>query len=102
MPFLAPYIIAALVGGFASGIIQGIIKTLLSIGIGFVLYSGIDALFSSIASHIISNLNALPFGGILHILKVDTCVNILVSACGVKLILKGVTNGVVRKMEIRE
>lgn len=102
MPLIAPFILAALVGGFATGIAQGIIKALLSVGVGFVLYSGIDVLLSSIATHIISNLDGLPFAGILHVLNVDKCINVLVSAYTVRLVLKGVTNGISKHLVLHE
>lgn len=97
-----PWLVAALVGGFASGLVQGIIKSLIAIGIGFVVYEGIDIVMNQIKSGLITNLNGLPFQGVLAILKVDKCINVLISAATVRLLLKGVTNGVVRKMEIKE
>lgn len=97
-----PWILAALVGGFASGIVQGIIKSLLAIGVGFVVYEGIDYVMTQINNGILTNLGALPFQGILAVLKVDKCINVLMSAATVRLLLSGVTNGVIKKMEIRE
>lgn len=101
---VAGWLAAALIGGFASGIVQGIFKVMISLGIGFAVYSGIDALMDSIALNIISNLNAIDpqIKNILGLMKVDKAINVIVSACGVRLILKGVTNGVFRKLEIRE
>lgn len=102
--FLAPLIISALVGGFAKGIIEGIIKSLLSIGIGFAVYQGIDVLMASISSHIFVNLSSISpeIKGMLGLMKVDKCLNVLSSAFAVRLVLKGVTNGVSRKLEIKE
>lgn len=101
-PLLAPFLVAALVGGFASGIVQGIIKALISIGVGFVVYEGIDIVMNQISTNVIGNLNALPFQGILAILKIDKCINVLISAGTVRLLLKGVTNGVIKKMELKQ
>jgi len=101
---LAPVLASVLIGGFASGIVQGIIKALVSFGVGFAMYQGIDLVLNQILTAIAFNLSSLPsqLVGVLGLLKVDKCLNVLASAFAVRLVLKGVTNGVFKKLEIRE
>lgn len=101
MGVIVGYLIRALIGGFAVSIVQGIIKMLISVGIGYVVYKGIDVAITSILSHATLNLNNLPFGGILHILKVDTCINILASAAATKFIVSGLSNGAITKFNVK-
>lgn len=93
MPFLAPFLVASLVGGFASSIIQGLIKTMISIGIGYVVYQGLDVLFASIMTQISFNFGNSQITGMLGMLKVDKALNVLASAVAVKYSLKATVNG---------
>jgi len=104
MPVPLGLLAGALIGGFASGIVQGIIKVLVSLGVGFTIYQGIDALMGTISAGIITNLNAIDpnIKNMLGLMKVDKAINVLISAVGVRLILKGVTNGYFKKLELRE
>lgn len=100
MPLLAPFLISALVGGFATSIIQGLIKAAISIGIGFLVYQGLDALMADIMGQIVTNFDATPITNILGLLKVDKCLNVLASAVTVKYSLRATVNGL-KKFEIK-
>lgn len=98
MPFLIPFLVSSLVGGFASSIIQGIIKTMISVGIGYVIYKGLDVLFQSIMQQVSTYFGASGITGILAMLKLDKCLNVLASAVAVKYSLKATANGLKRMM----
>jgi len=77
---------------------------LAGIGFGFLAYQGIDTLFGSAIDHVFSNLNALP-GDVtcyLGLLKIDKALNVIVSAFMVRLVLNGVINGTLTRMQLRE
>ena len=93
MPFLVPFFITSLVGGFGASIVQGLIKTAISIGIGYVVYQGLDVLFDSIMNQISFNFGNSQITGLLGMLKVDKCLNVLASAVAVKYSLKATANG---------
>lgn len=100
MPFLVPFLITSLVGGFASSIVQGLIKVAISIGVGFVAYQGLDILLTNVMSHITLNFGNSHLTQILGLLKVDKCLNVLASAVAVKFTLK-TTLGALRRIELK-
>ena len=100
MPFLIPFIISALVGGFASSIIQGLVKLAISAGVGFVVYHGFDLVLHNIMTHIVVNFSNTHLTNILGLLKVDKCLNVLASAVAVKFTLK-TTLGALKRIELK-
>lgn len=100
----AAWLVAAIVGGFSKGLMEGIVKFLTAMGIGWAMYQGLDVLIQQILTGIKVNLGALPpeMVGMLGVLKVDKCLNVIASAFMVRLVLKGVTNGVFTKLEIKQ
>lgn len=95
-----PAFIAALLGGLitAAGTLVG--KVLISLGIGYVAYSGMDTLieaskasfFSSVAGQ---GATVMQLAGVL---QVGTCVNIIASAYLARLVVAGLTNGKLTSM----
>lgn len=100
MPFLIPFLISSLVGGFAVSIVQGLIKAAISIGIGFIVYQGIDALLSNTMINVVNNFGQSTIVGILQLMKVDRCLNVLASAVAVKYSLR-VGTGALKKMVLK-
>jgi energy-converting hydrogenase Eha subunit H len=95
-----PLLIQALLGGLvqAAGTLVG--KVLLSLGIGYVSYTGINLFFDSAKQQLFSAIASqapvvLQLAGVLQI---GTCVNILISAALAKLTLMGLTNGAITRM----
>lgn len=100
----AAWLVAALVGGFSKGLVEGLVKVLTAMGIGWAMYQGLDVVMQQILTGIKVNLSALPpeMVGMLGVLKVDKCLNVIASAFMVRLVLKGVTNGQFTKLEIKQ
>lgn len=100
----AAWLVAAIVGGFSKGLMEGLVKFLTAMGIGWAMYQGLDVLIQQILTGIKVNLGSLPpeMVGMLGVLKVDKCLNVIASAFMVRLVLKGVTNGVFTKLEIKQ
>jgi archaellum component FlaF (FlaF/FlaG flagellin family) len=95
-----PLLIQALLGGLiqAAGTLVG--KVLLSLGIVYVSYTGINTFFDTAKQTLFSNIAqqapvAVQLAGVLQI---GTCVNILVSAALAKLVMMGLTNGSLTRM----
>jgi len=95
-----PVAIAMLIGGLVSAAGSFVGRALLSLGIGFIAYSGIDVAISGLLATATANGGALPMGlaGMLGVLKIGTGLNIIMSAITVRLVLAGMTSGVVRRM----
>lgn len=96
---LAAWVVAALVGGFGQTIIHGIVKLFIAMGFGFIAYQGVDILINFILENIRVNLSAVPpeMIGMLGVLKVDKALNVLASAYMARLVIKGITNGLMTK-----
>lgn len=95
-----PLLIQALLGGLiqVAGTLVG--RVLVSLGIGFVTYTGINLFFDSAKTSLIAAISAqapvvVQLAGVLQI---GTCVNIMISAALAKLALQGLTNGSLTRM----
>ena len=98
-----PVFIAALIGGLVSAAGSLVGRILISLGVSYVSYKGLDVLFSGIQTAIQSNISGLPSGvvGLMGILKIGTSINIVFSAIVVRLTLGGLTSGAVKKMVLK-
>ncbi|MDO9292642.1 MAG: DUF2523 family protein [Hydrogenophaga sp.] len=99
IPLLVPALVGALVT--AAGTIVG--KVLISLGIGYVAYSGIDVLLEASKAAFFSNIAGM--GGtvvqLAGVLQIGTCVNILASAYLARLLIAGLTNGKLTSMILK-
>lgn len=95
-----PLFIAALLGGLvqAAGTLVG--KVLISLGIGYVAYQGLDTSLTWLSTQISASAGALPAQAIavLSALKVGSGVSVLISALSARLVLNGMTSGTIKKM----
>jgi len=99
LPFVVPALVGALVT--AAGSIVG--RVLISLGIGFVTYSGIDFLLNALKTQVVSGFGGLPATavGILGLMKVDVAISIIFSALLARLVLNGLTSGKITKMILK-
>ena len=98
-----PVFLAALIGGLVSAAGSLVGRILISLGVSYVSYKGLDVLFSGIQTAIQANISGLPSGvvGLMGILKIGTSINIIFSAIVVRLTLGGLTGGAVKKMVLK-
>jgi len=99
MPGLVMTLLGALVQGAAS--LTG--RVLLALGIGFVAYQGIDVVISSLLSDVQAYMGGLN-GVVLQVLgvcQVDTAIQMLFSAMTARLVISGLTSGVVKRMIVK-
>jgi len=95
-----PVFIAALLGGLvmATGSIVG--RVLIALGVGFVVYTGVDVAVEQFRTQALSNIGALPAGmvGLAGTMKIGTGLNIIFSAIVARLALNGLTSGALKRM----
>lgn len=74
-------------------------RVLISLGIGFVAYTGISAGMDLLVAQAQTYIGALPavVVGMLATMKVGVGLNIIVSALTARLVLAGMTSGTVRR-----
>jgi len=98
-----PLFVAALLGGLiqAAGSLVG--RVLISLGVGFVVYQGVDVALATFKTEVFSHLavgaayvpRLQAFAGVF---QVGTCFNILFSGLSAKLVLSGLTGGTFKRM----
>ena len=98
-----PLWVSSIVGGFieVAGTLVG--KVLLSLGIGYVAYSGIDTALTVAKDAFLDGMAGLPADAIAiaALLKIGTCVSMLLSAVATKFLIAGATSGALKKMVIK-
>jgi hypothetical protein len=98
-----PLLVQALLGGLiqAAGTLAG--RVLISLGIGYVSYTGITVFFDVAKATLLAKIAAqAPVAvQLAGVLQIGTCINIMVSAAMAKLVLSGLTNGTLTKMITR-
>lgn len=94
-----PWLVAALLSGLVNiaGTLVG--RILVSLGASVITYSGFSVTMDWLKSSAFGYINALPpeVVGMLAVLKVGTCINILFSALAARLVLNGLTGDTVKK-----
>lgn len=99
---VAAGLVGWIVAGLASGIGQIVSKALISLGVGYVTYTGMNALVDMNQSQIMTLINALPptTVALLGVLKVGVCLNIWFSAFVIKLTLWGLSSDSISRMRV--
>lgn len=95
-----PLFLAALVGALvqAAGTIVG--KVLLSLGIGYAVFTGVDASIAFAKAQFLAGISAQHAQtiAVASALKIGVQVNILFSALLARLTLNGLTGGTIKRM----
>ncbi len=95
-------VIGWLIGAIGLALTNWAGRVLVSLGIAYVTYSGIDVLMTSIKSDIFSLLNTgsvIP--GIIGLSRLGESVNVIFSAIAAKYALAGLSNGSITKARIK-
>lgn len=95
-----PLLIAALWGALIPMLGSMVGRVLVSLGIGYVSYTGIDAGMTWAKGQFLSGMSGLPAAavGLASTMKVGVCVSMLLSALVARLVLQGLTGGVLTRM----
>lgn len=98
-----PLFLASLIGALvqAAGTLVG--KVLLSLGIGYVAFQGIDTSITWAKAAVLSNIGAAGAQTVAAAgaMKVGTCISILTSALTARMTLNGLTSGTLKKMVLK-
>lgn len=89
-----PAIIAMLLGGLIRIVGQLAAQVLVALGIGVVTYTGFSAGLDAIKAQAISAFTGLPSEvfGMLGLLKVGVCMNIVFSAIAARMVINGASS----------
>jgi hypothetical protein len=95
-------IVGWIVAGIASSVVGTITKVLITLGIGYVSYTGISALIDLNYDQIMSLIHTLPPNtvALLGVLKVGVCLKIWFSAFAMKVTLWGINGDTLTKMRV--
>lgn len=95
-----PLFIAALWGALISMVGTLVGRVLVSLGIGYVSYTGLDILTTFAKNQFLAGMSGLPAQavGLASTLKIGVCVSMLLSALVARLVLQGMTGGTLTKM----
>jgi hypothetical protein len=98
-----PLFLAALLGGLVQAASSIVGRVLIALGIGYVSYTGINALLGWTKSQVVSYLVGAPgtVVAIMGLLKIDVAVSIIFSALAARLVLQGLTSDKVTRMVIK-
>jgi len=98
-----PLWVAALLGGLlqAAGTLVG--RVLVSLGFGYVAFSGVDVGITAARDALLSNISGLPAMAVsvASTMKLGTAISILTSALAARMLLQGLTSGTLRRLAIR-
>jgi len=95
-----PLLIAALWGALVPMLGTLVGRVLVSIGIGYVTFTGISTSLDWAKAQFLSGLSGAPAAalGLASTMKVGVCVSMLLSAVAARLLLAGLTSGALTKM----
>jgi len=79
-------------------------RLIAALGFTVVSYSGISVTLDWFHNNMINALNAIPSDiiGLLAYMKVGICINIIITAITLRLTIKGVTGGTLRKWILKK
>jgi hypothetical protein len=94
-----PIFLAAFLGGLVTAASSIAGRVLLSMGIGLVVFKGMDVMLDGLKTAIMNNTGQLPqtVVGLLGLMKMDVIVSIMFSALACRLAINGLTSGVMKK-----
>jgi len=99
MPALASAILGGLV--LLVGTLVG--KVLVSLGMGIIIYKGLETTIDFVKDYALSSLGNLPneILGLIAYMKVGVCINIVFSAMLVRMILNGLQSDTVKRFVMK-
>lgn len=98
-----PLFIAAIWGALIPMLGSMVGRVLVSLGIGYVSYTGIDTGMEWVKTTFVSGMSGLPAAaiGMAVTLKIGVCVSMLLSALTARLVMQGLTNGAMKRWALK-
>lgn len=95
-------IVGWIVAGIASSVVGTIVKALITLGVGYVTYTGISSLLDMNYDQVMSLISTMPpiTVQLLGVLKVGVCLKIWFSALAMKVALWGINGNTLTKMRV--
>lgn len=91
------YVIGLFIGFFAEALKSYVPRVLMALGLSYVTYQGFDVFLSQLMA-LATNTGSLPpyAIGFLGLIKLGTCINIVLSAVAAKYAINGLSSTVTR------
>lgn len=98
-----PFFIAALWGALIPMLGSFVGRILVSLGIGYVTYTGIDTAITFAKNAFLSGLSGLPANAVAMagVLKIGVCVSMLLSAVTARFVMQGLVAGAVKRQVLK-
>lgn len=97
-----PALVGLIWGGLVSILGTLVGRVLIALGISYVTYSGLDILLDSVKDAAFASMgNMGVLSGVVGMLKLGECLNVIVSAIVAKYTIAGLTSGSVTRMVIK-
>jgi len=102
LPLLAAPLIGGLLGALAGAMGHMVARVLVSLGIGYVTYQGVDTSITWARDFVFAKLGGLPADvlGIAGLMQVGTMISIVASALVVRVSIAGLIGGA-KKMVVK-
>jgi len=101
---MLPRIIAAIGGVIITSMGSVFGRLLIALGLSVVTYTGLSTSLDWLKDQMLESLNNVPeqIVTLLAYMKVGTCINIIITAITVRLSMKGVSGGSVKKWVLKK
>lgn len=98
-----PLFVGLIWGGLVSVLSSLVGRILIALAITYVSYQGIDVLIQSVKSSALANMGSMGvLSGVVGMLKLGECLNVVISAVVAKYTIGGLTSGAVTKMVLKK
>lgn len=94
------FFVAALIGGLIQSAGTFVGRILISLGIGYVTYTALDTSLEWVRQQIVTAVGGLPAQAVavLSAANVGSCLALIFSAIGARMLLDGLQGGAIKKM----
>lgn len=98
-----PLFIAAIWGGLISVMGTMVVKVLISLGVAYVTYLGVDTAIMWAKGQFLAGLVGAPAAAVqlMGLMKVGQCISMLTSAYLGRMVLGGMVGGAIKKMVVK-
>lgn len=98
-----PVFVGLIWGGLVSILGSLVGRVLLALAITYVSYQGIDVLIQSVKTSALASMGSMGvLSGVVGMLKLGECLNVVISAVVAKYTIGGLTSGAVTKMVLKK
>jgi len=97
---MMPVFLAALLGGLVEIVSSIVGRALVSLGIGYAVFSGVSTSIDWAKAQVVAKIGGLGSEVVqfIGVLQVGTCVSIITSAYAARLLLNGLTGDSIKRM----